>query len=212
MADYYGELGVAPDASSSELRRAYRERARRLHPDLHPTTGSHGEEPDPGGDAMRRLNEAWHVLGDPRSRRRYDESLLRGRPGAWPDDGQGDEPDDDPARADGNEHGDGPVAGHRLARSWWLVAVAILAAIFVITAYAAGPAPVNPSPGSGRPPGEQCLARFPGYEAFVSCSQPNIGRVVSEYPDTGSSASCPAGSVAHRVLGRADVACLATGG
>jgi hypothetical protein len=196
VPDYYGELGVSPDATATELRRAYRERARQLHPDLHP--------PTPGGngaaDAMRRLNEAWRVLGDPRSRRRYDAGLSVG--------GRVDErgSEDDPATWPG------VATRHRLRPSWWVVAVAILAAIFIITAYAAGPVPVNHTPGSGRPPEDHCLARFPGYEAFVPCSQPNIGRVVSEYAGTGSRPSCPAGTVIHQVLGRDDVVCLDAGG
>lgn len=205
MTDYYGELGVSQDASAAELRRAYREHARRLHPDLHP---DRHPEPDPGSDAMRRLNEAWRVLGDPQSRRRYDQSLAAGDVPPWAEDVPPWDGDDLTAVPDL------PVPGHRVLRSWWLVAIAILAAIFVITAYAAGPAPVNPSPTTGRPPAEQCLARFPGYEAFVSCTQPNIGRVVAEYPETVSgapSASCPAGTTTHPVLGRADVACLADG-
>ena len=212
VTDYYGELGVAPDASAAELRQAYRAQARRLHPDLHPDreaeTRPDGASGEPDSDAMRRLNEAWRVLGDPQSRRRYDQSLAGDVPG-W-------------VGADPSLAGDGVVPdlampGHRLLRSWWLVAVAILAAIFVITAYAARPSPVNQSPGSGRPPADQCLARYPGYEAFVSCTQPNIGRVVADYPESGSGASnapCPVGTFAHAVLGRAEMACLAdtTGG
>jgi hypothetical protein len=194
VTDYYGELGVSPDASAAELRRAFRARARQLHPDLQ---GDDDRVPGADGEAMGRLNEAWRVLGDPRSRQRYDASLAAR----------------DPRSVDGSdvELSDAPVTGHRLRPSWWLVAVAILAAIFVITAYAAGPARVNQTPGTGRPPADQCLARFPGYEAFVSCAQPNLGRVVAEFP-AGTSPSCPIGSIAHPVLGRAEVACLATGG
>lgn len=52
-------------ASRAAIRRAYRAKARRLHPDR------------PGGDAraMQALNEAWWVLGDDRRRRAYDCSL-----------------------------------------------------------------------------------------------------------------------------------------
>jgi hypothetical protein len=89
--------------------------------------------------------------------------------------------------------------------SLWLVVLGILAAIFVITAYAAGPAPVTPvSP----PQSDRCLARLPGYDAFVSCSQPNIGRVVAELPGSPASATCPAGSTPQPFLGRAETVCL----
>ena len=218
VADYYGELGVSRNASAAELRRAYREQARRLHPDLHLESD---REREGDGDAMRRLNEAWQVLGDPQSRRRYDRLLAGDHPSgagdglASADDDLASAGDDPAWTGDGLAPGPDPaLAGHRLAHSWWLVAVAILAAIFVITAYAARPAPVSPSPGTSRPPSDQCLARYPGYEAFVSCTQPNIGRVVAAYPETasgGSSGTCPAGTVSHPVLGRAEVACLAGG-
>jgi hypothetical protein len=227
VPDYYRELGASPDASAAELRRAYRERARRLHPDLNPA--------GTGADAMRRLNEAWKVLGDPESRRRYDRGLPAGNgrgAGAGPDGetaradwawshGWADSADSADAAGSADELPDqadwaggigGRAANHRLRPSWWLVAVAVLLVIFVITAYAAGPAPVNRTPGSGRPPENQCLARFPGYEGFVPCSEPNLGRVVTEYPVSQASPSCPAGTVAHQVLGRAEVVCLATGG
>jgi hypothetical protein len=207
VPDYYGELGVSPDATATELRRAYRERARQLHPDVNPPgpdDGASGDRRTGANDAMRRLNEAWRVLGDPQLRRRYDAGLALGGFEDEPDDGLDDEAASWPV--------DGVAVHHRLRPSWWVVAVAVLAAIFVITAYAAGPVPVNHSPGSGRPPADQCLAQFPGYEAFVSCSQPNLGRVVSEYPDTGNRPPCPPGSFVHPVLGRADVVCLAAGG
>jgi curved DNA-binding protein CbpA len=50
----YDVLGVSPDASQAEIRRAYLSLARRHHPDA-------------GGDAddMRRLNEAWAALSAP---------------------------------------------------------------------------------------------------------------------------------------------------
>lgn len=63
---HYEVLGVASSASVEEIRSAYRTAARRRHPDS-------------GGsvDAMQRLNEAWHVLGDPGRRAVYDRSLTQ---------------------------------------------------------------------------------------------------------------------------------------
>lgn len=68
--DLYGLLGVAQNASDDEIRRAFRRRARELHPDTNP---------DP--DAERRFREvaaAHDVLGDPRRRRAYDETRRSG--------------------------------------------------------------------------------------------------------------------------------------
>lgn len=58
---------MSRDATIGEIRRAYRLRARHVHPDR------------TGGDAaaMQALNEAWRVLGDPDRRRAYDRSLER---------------------------------------------------------------------------------------------------------------------------------------
>jgi hypothetical protein len=199
MRDYYRELGVADDASAAELRRAYREWARRLHPDLNPA------DPEAGGaegEAMRRLNEAWRVLADPAARRRYDEARTGGRASG------------DPVREGHDWAADLSVSGelrgrHRVRPAAWMVMVGILAAIFVFTAYAAGPAPTTPVPHTQA---DQCLAHFPGYDALVSCSQPNVGRVVTLLsPAANGSAPvvCPAGSAPQPVLGRAQIACLA---
>jgi hypothetical protein len=60
--DLYAVLGVAPTASAEAIRRAYRELARRLHPDVDPG----------GGDAFRHVSAAYEVLGDARRRAAYD--------------------------------------------------------------------------------------------------------------------------------------------
>ena len=61
MADHYAVLGVSPDANRSAIQAAYRDLARRHHPDF-------------GGDGskMAALNEAWSVLGRDESRTAYD--------------------------------------------------------------------------------------------------------------------------------------------
>ncbi|MDF8265169.1 J domain-containing protein [Luteipulveratus flavus] len=62
---HYDVLGVAPDATESELRQAYRRQMRDAHPDRD------------GGDVVRtqELHRAWEALGTPGSRRAYDDGL-----------------------------------------------------------------------------------------------------------------------------------------
>jgi molecular chaperone DnaJ len=61
--DYYGVLGVSRDATETELKRAFRELARKHHPDV---------SPDNNGEAFREINEAYAVLSDRDARARYD--------------------------------------------------------------------------------------------------------------------------------------------
>ena len=66
MTSLYAVLDVNPDADRSTIRRAYRDLARRHHPDF---GGNVGE--------MVRINEAWHVLGHAERRATYDRQLRR---------------------------------------------------------------------------------------------------------------------------------------
>ncbi|SRR5579875_277053 len=61
--NYYAILGVPPDADNDTLKRAYRQLARRYHPDL--------AGPD-GTIQMKRINRAYDVLSDPEKRLNYD--------------------------------------------------------------------------------------------------------------------------------------------
>ncbi len=62
--DAYEILGVSRDADPSEIQRAYRKRARTLHPDVNK---------DPGAEeSFKELSEAYDVLSDPDQRARYD--------------------------------------------------------------------------------------------------------------------------------------------
>lgn len=65
--DYYSILGVNRFASRQAIKRAYRARIRETHPDLHPCDGF-------ASDRARDVIEAYRVLHDPISRRRYDLS------------------------------------------------------------------------------------------------------------------------------------------
>ena len=62
--DYYEALGVSRDATADQIQQAFRTLARRYHPDVNK---------DPGAeDRFKEINEAYHVLSDPETRKRYD--------------------------------------------------------------------------------------------------------------------------------------------
>lgn len=63
--DPYSMLGVPRTASQEEIRKAYKKRAKELHPDLHP--GDKSKEA-----AFQALSAAHELLKDPETRRRYD--------------------------------------------------------------------------------------------------------------------------------------------
>lgn len=63
--DYYNILGVPRNASPADIKRAYRELARRWHPDRNPDDPS-------GGQRFKDATEAYNVLSDPEQRERYD--------------------------------------------------------------------------------------------------------------------------------------------
>ena len=69
MADkreYYEVLGVSKDASSDDLKKAYRKLAKQYHPDM--TPGDKTAE-----TKFKEVNEAYEVLNDPAKRQRYDQ-------------------------------------------------------------------------------------------------------------------------------------------
>jgi len=74
--DYYRILGVARDATTAAIKRAYRKLAKQLHPDVATR----------GPEAFQDLQAAYETLADAERRRRYDESLDQARhfaPLAW---------------------------------------------------------------------------------------------------------------------------------
>lgn len=70
---HYDALGAPRTATHAELRRAYVGLARKFHPDFHIADPAAAQER--AAARMRRINEAWSILGDAHRREVYDKSL-----------------------------------------------------------------------------------------------------------------------------------------
>lgn len=63
--DFYAILGVSPDADAKEIKKKYREQARKYHPDTHKN--------DQAAEAkFKEIGEAYAVLSDKEQRKQYD--------------------------------------------------------------------------------------------------------------------------------------------
>jgi hypothetical protein len=182
LVTLYDVLGATPSASVEALHAAYRERARALHPDLQGDRSA--DQRRAAEDAMRELNAAWDVLSDPARREDYDRSLA---PPTVP------QPPVVVQRTDEQEADiafDTPGVA-RLARAIPLVVLlAVLAAIFVFTAFAAN-GPDEPAADRTDAVVGDCVRVQGGHVAeIVACGVSNDGEVVHVI---GRDQPCPNG-------------------
>src|SRR5579875_1357691 len=63
--DYYKVLGVSKEASTDDVKKAFRKLARKYHPDVNPGDKKAEEK-------FKEINEAYEVLSDPEKRKKYD--------------------------------------------------------------------------------------------------------------------------------------------
>src|SRR6187402_2787917 len=77
--DLYTELGLNKNATADEIKKAYRARAAKLHPDKHPGDAAAEER-------FKKMSAAYTVLSDDNKRKLYDEFGEQGlRDGFNPD-------------------------------------------------------------------------------------------------------------------------------
>ena len=63
--DYYKILGINKNASQDEIKKAFRQLARKYHPDVNKDAGAE--------DKFKEINEAFQVLGNPEKKAQYDQ-------------------------------------------------------------------------------------------------------------------------------------------
>jgi hypothetical protein len=232
MATLYEVLGAAETADHAELRRAFRSRARELHPDLHPGVDT--------TERMRALNAAWRILGDAETRRTYDRELAgerrrdqlrsrpaptrtpsppppaRGRPGDRDLDlGDDDERFDHPFDADlddGDYVDSGVLAVPRWVHRGVVGVIALVIIGLVVVSAHAGPStgttrPTNPPllDASATAVG-RCVVLSP-VAGLVECTAATPQRVVAELT-AGSTEFCPPGVLQVRLPGRPTTLCV----
>ena len=66
--NHWAVLGLEPGADASSLKRAFRQQARRWHPDLN------GDDPH-AEEQFKAVNEAYAILSDPQRRQQWEAGL-----------------------------------------------------------------------------------------------------------------------------------------
>ena len=193
----YDILGVRDDATQAEIRTAYRNAARRHHPD----TG------DGSTSAMAAAASAWEVLGNPAARTRYDTSL-RSPSGATSSGAGG---------ADrGGSHGRPMTSSAPSAQPyttggiakfpWKLMAVMATVGSIVVLIGAITASPIEPRKPDNLLQPNSCVSILAnGDAAEVVCDGARDG-VVQQLIPVGS--TCPPGTEAHRDRQGMGTACV----
>lgn len=225
MATHYKTIGVPLDASADEVRKAYHSQARKWHPDRF--VGKAPLEAKKAEDRMRKLNDAWAVLGDPARRRSYDRELaslssdartvgeaVRTENGVPRIDPRLLDPEFLAARRRMMEQ---DVESRHSGALRTLTVVGffgLLAGIFIFTAYANGssgtaPSTTFPAPdlGIGIEAGSCVRFMSDGVPQARECDGPNDGRVIGVRADEFS-AACPAGTIRQVTLPNELIVCL----
>jgi molecular chaperone DnaJ len=198
--DHYARLGVAEDATTEQVRDAYRRAARRHHPDA------------PGGDArtMAAVNEAWRVLGDPGTRLDYDRQRRAERRSAA-----------EPSAAAGTTREDElrawqpppPTVGPAKVPWRLLTGMAVVGIVIVLIGVVTYQPPTPLGPDNLLQSGSCVDIDATGAAVEVLCTGPHQGVVEQLIPFDGV---CQAPAVAHRDRQGMGIACvrfdLATGG
>ncbi len=221
---HYEILGVTRQADHDQIRRAYLSAARRWHPDRH--NGKPADEAEKAERAMRRVNQAWSVLGDKVSREAYDRQLVphgARHPGST---GAGIRTDEGVTRIDPrlldpeflSSRRDAQLADISTRSSLILRAAPLLAvlgflvAIFVFTAYARDSGEVTtattvPGPNLGAGiAANDCVVVISGPALLeVPCTATADGRVFgARLPD----GVCPLGTDREVTLSNGSIVCL----
>ncbi|MFN8052017.1 MAG: DnaJ domain-containing protein [Acidimicrobiales bacterium] len=136
---HYTILGVSRHASSEEVRVAYLNLARALHPDR--LVDAAPAERRLAERRMREVNESYEVLRDSARRTDYDRALraeerpARPRPEAQP----APQPDPRPEHVDPDNLEVSPFVAFVLTRGPLIALLLLAAFLFIATAYAGGP-------------------------------------------------------------------------
>lgn len=223
---HYKVLGVASTAEHAEVRRAYYRAARTWHPDQF--AGRSPSDSKRAETEMRRVNEAWGVLGNAERRKAYDIEL-RGLSASTANraSANGYTNDDgviridprllDPDVLNARRHAQADEISNRssaiLRVAPVLGLVGLLAAIFIFTAYArsgrsSAPTTTFPGPSLGVGiEGGVCVSVIGGPSLLARPCDPNAdGRVIGARQPDGT---CPLGTNREVELTNGAIACLA---
>lgn len=212
---------MTAQATTAEIREAYRRRARLLHPDHHGTENRSAQVA--AAAEMARVNEAWRVLQDPGRRAAYDRSLRATPPrsststqppsnSARPAYGSDFVRDDDEDVDDFHYRYVRPTAGERTIRmAPWIAIAVVMFVIFVATAVLAGTTADNSTPkvDTGHITVGSCLLAEPGRPvASVPCSARHDGRAAAVIP---IDQACPDGTDYYMAPDNIERVCVALG-